>query len=703
MESYPSHAEARFKDSGAVSIDYLIERAMLVGEFAFDLETTGLDPRADAIDGIALYVPATAKHEHIRAWYPFVPRTVISALYACPCGFQTFDKWDCTVKDDSAQERVLCVRCDESVSIEDIDIRPAMDFTETMARLKPLFEATNVCAVAHNVKFDASFIHHLTDIKIKNRIADSMIACYVMDENLRQYGLKTLAPKFLGVTMASFKEASLKAQEVFSFERKKPLGVYAMDDVEYCYKLKEFAIEKMREQDPKGDLEAIFWRIEMPIAKVIEEMETTGVLIDWDHLVKVDARLEKKQREVFDLRLAEMTADWVRPINIRSPRDKSDFLFCSPEDGGLGLPTRGLERGKSGDWPTAEKAIKHLRYCNPAVGDLLEWSSLDTLRSGFTIKLAKLAQESPDGRIYSHFNQTGTVIGRLSSSNPVNLQNQPREPGLVRDAYCAHLPTAPNDMILFGADFSQIELRVVAHLANEATMISVYSSAFCTIGPCETFKTEGKCRHMDLHQRTAEDVGVPRQIAKALNFGTLYRIGAPRFCENANLYTEKGVPRIAYATDILGNWLKVYKGIPKFHRAVAKELHGNGFISYTLTKRRRRLEKMRALNEFRAITQGIQFAVSGSAQDIMKLSMTAVCRERDRRAEFGPRAERKQWARVKMILQVHDEMVLEGPGCLDHEVCEMMKSCMEGAVDPGKFRVPLVVEAKSGRTWADIH
>ena len=149
--------------------------------------------------------------------------------------------------------------------------------------------------------------------------------------------------------------------------------------------------------------------------------------------------------------------------------------------------------------------------------------------------------------------------------------------------------------------------------------------------------------------------------------------------------------------------MKVYKGIPRFHRAVEKELHSNGFISYTLTKRRRRLSKMRALNEFRAVTQGIQFAVSGSAQDIMKLSMIAVCRERDKRSEWGPVAERKQWARTRMILQVHDEMVLQGPACLEHEICEMMTECMEGAVNPKTFRVPLVVEAKAGRTWADIH
>ena len=209
---------------------------------------------------------------------------------------------------------------------------------------------------------------------------------------------------------------------------------------------------------------------------------------------------------------------------------------------------------------------------------------------------------------------------------------------------------------------------------------------------------------MDIHQRTAEDVGVSRGLAKALNFGTLYRMGPYTFCVNASLFDEDGAPQLHIARRAMDGWMDVYAGIPRFqNRVVAEMRKGNKWTSFTLTGRRRRLKRMKALNEFKAGTQAIQFSISGTAQDIMKLGMIAIMKERNYRRDNGGTASRKQWARVKPLIQVHDEFILQGPECLDDDIKEMMSRNMEGVVNRKAFSVPLVAEAKSGRTWDDVH
>lgn len=750
LQDYPSHVTARHHDIGDAPIAKLIEWAERAGEFAYDLETGGLDPRKDRIEGVSIYVPPASKYPSLRAWYPFVDRTCEALLHFChDCDFQTFRGETCNIKTVRKINYKFCPKCHSSqaLGMEIVDIRPPMPFEETWDELQRLFQHEGLLSIAHHRKFDDSFVEIHTGYKILTRKADSMIADYASDEECKRYGLKPRTKARFGVTLTTYKEAQRQRQRSFAFMANDALtlGVYAMDDAEYSWKIYDAALNDMREQDPHGRLEKIYWKIDMPVSTIIQEMENTGVLIDWEHLVGQDDRLAAEQDEVFNRRIACLVEDWTKPFNPRSTRDKSDFLFNPVDEGGLGLPTTGLTRGKSGQWPTNEKDIKHLKYISEAVKDLLSWSSLETNRNNFTKKLIALAQNSSDGRIYSHFNQCATVIARLSSSNPVNLQNQPRKKGFIRQAYCSRLPKDPDsDLLLFGADFSQIELRVAAHLAQEQTMLAVYASSICKENPnapgepCDAFalghectergcdwkghaekiatvsppcpscggKLEwlNRCRHVDIHQRTADDVGVPRNLAKALNFGTLYRMGPYTFCVNASLFDEYGVPKIDYAREIMDGWMRVYKGIPRFHRSVIRQMEKDDhWISYTLTGRRRRLQIAKGYNEFKAGTQAIQFAISGTAQDIMKVSMIKVSNDRNKRTEFGGIAERKMWKRVKFLIQVHDEMILQGPEALDHEIREMMEVNMEGAVNPNSFSCPLVVEAKSGRTWDDIH
>jgi len=349
------------------------------------------------------------------------------------------------------------------------------------------------------------------------------------------------------------------------------------------------------------------------------EMEQSGVLIDWQWLQEVDERIEKEKSEIW--RRMEGFLGW--PLNPNATKQVADALFAPPPDG-LGLPERGIPIGKTGDPSTSDKVIKHFARFHPLVADILKWRSLDTVQGGFVKKLIRLSLESPDGRVYAHFNQTRTVIARLSSSDPINFQNQPRDKNLVRKAYCGHrkdIETDDPNIMLLGGDYGQIELRVAAHLSEEQNMIEVYQTggvcaeeagqpcapykvwacefddcghkwtpAFWTAPnkslPCPQCnrkdKTEhmARCRHVDLHQRTAEDAKVKRNpLAKNLNFGLLYRMGAPKFCIYAELFDSDGMPMVDFAKEVIARWHAAYPSIAIFHEVTEYNLKKKGWIA----------------------------------------------------------------------------------------------------------------------------
>jgi DNA polymerase I len=380
---------------GNVSPVALIEAAKAAKCFVFDLETTGLSPHEDRIEGIAFFVPATKTAGPVRAWYPFVGSTFLI--------------------------------CDKDGSI--VNVREPMPQRETMEALRPIFSMPDVVAIAHNSKFDIAFLRCASGcvepIEIKNRLADSMLADYLSDERRRRYGLKIRVRQVFEHEMTTYAEA-VRGQALLNFMPQKPLGAYAMDDCQWTYEHFARAIWSLRKQTPArrsapktptekevgrslGDLEALFWGLEMKLARVLMEMETTGVFIDWQHLVNVEERLNKKRQEIAD-RIEDFLG-W--PCNPRATHQVVDALFAPPPDG-LGLPRVGVPVGKEGLPSTSDKVIKHFKRFHPLVQDILELRSIEVVLSGFVRKIRKLAQESFDGRIRTKFNQTGTVIGRLS-------------------------------------------------------------------------------------------------------------------------------------------------------------------------------------------------------------------------------------------------------------------------------------------------
>lgn len=846
-------------DIGLVDPEELTERARERGIFVFDLETTGLSPRKDHIEGVAFYVPpdpvtrlgdpVREPKPELRAWYPFAGDTFRTWVQPDESPEEQAARLDykrcCKLPTDSdtilaAKAAWMALRQKPKV----MNLRPRMSQSETMEKLRPLFEQSpgTVC-VAHNLKFDYGFMRHASGCEVGywerscvDRLAaigrgdidpgpkecggllfaDSMLADFLCDENYYQYGLKRRTKELFGHEMTTYKDVMRhRKQGTLSFmadeEGADSLGHYAMEDCFWTWRLFEDRMRELDSQTPgptldvsanavdqladvarkkapispfdptrrMGNLERIFWGIDMRVCLLLEEMESTGILIDWEWLQKVTARLENQKDEIIGR--IEKRIGWT--LNPNSQAQVAALLFSPKDRGGLGLSQKGIKRGKTGAISTGSKEISHLKRADPLVADVLDWRSKDTIQANFSVKLAKIAQAEADCRIYSHFNQTGTKIFRLSSSNPVNLQNQPRDDELIRKAFCARLPDPSEEhfkklraserrlyeqlltgkeigellddpmLQLYSADYSQIELRVAAHLSGDKGMIEVYRTGHpCTRadggGSCERYQwwecgskitrddgTESKCkhtwvpaqwkpkepgaptrcpkcngekiehqkrcRHVDLHTRTAEDANVPRNpLAKNLNFGVLYRIGAPRFCQYADLFDEHGDPRVEYAEGVIKAWFAAYPAIHPFHVLTEKKLRRDGWYACTITGRRRRLDRERWKNEYRAITQGIQFQVSGSAQDILKRAMIDIAIDRERRIANARPAERRLWRKTKLILQVHDEITYVGPTCLEDEIIPMINTGMEGAAN---LKVPIPADCKSGRTWQGVH
>jgi len=671
------------------------------GHVVYDLETTSLSPRDGKIEGVAFYVPPLNGQKELRCWFPYSDNTMVH----------------------SEGNKVY-------------SLRPAMDQQDTMEKLRPIFEdMPDVIKTGANQKFDQSWLllNPGTDrpIRVNGRIGDSMLADYAADERRYRYGLKYRVEEEFNIKMTTYEEAS-KRQGVASFMNQKPLGSYASSDCYWTYQLHEKCLASIRQQDPSGKLEKVYWDLDMKLLRVILEMEVTGVAISFSWYADLRKRLDKEKNEM----LAEIIQQAGWAPNLRSPKQVSEFLYGSPEEGGLGLPTEGLEQNEvTGAYSTSEAVIKHFGRKNRLVRLLLDYRSLEVIDRSFCKKLMDISQATT--RIYTNFHQTGTVTSRLSSSRPINLQNFPRDKNLIRRGVVAKLPEDKNSrLVLLDGDFSQIELRLAGHYSCDKNLLEVYTStgtcqcdrflqgyecsnpdksAKCKweglIPPtspkiCPSCKSDKvtwqeRCRHVDIHQRTAEDVGVPRNpLAKNCNFSMLYRVGAPKFAVTADLYTPDGEMDINYARELIDKWMNVYSGIPQWHWRVEEEIRKNNWRVTDILGRIRRLDDEKKFNEYSAITQGINFKIQATAQELIKLGMLRTYDERNKKIANSQPEERKLWETFKFIAQVHDEVLFQVDERIVDEAKVMVKNIMENIV---KLRCKLIFSIKFGENWENAH
>lgn len=523
------------------------------------------------------------------------------------------------------------------------------------ALLQPLVEDAELPKVVQNVKYEHRVLRR-HGIALRGVVHDPMLAAYLLDPNRRRYGLDALALDHLGHRMIAFEEVAGKGsqQVIFDAVPIEQATAYAGEDADITLQLRD-VLHPLVESAGMG---ALLRDVEIPVASVLADMENAGVRVDREAL----GRLSRE----FGSRLAELEADIHtaagRAFAVNSPKQLAEVLFKD-----LGLPV--VSRTKTGP-STNQAVLEKLAEEHPLPRLVLEQRQLAKLKNTYIDTLPGLVHPVT-GRIHASFNQAVAATGRLSSSNP-NLQNIPirtHEGRRIREAF------VPADgCVLLAADYSQIELRILAHLSGEPVLQ-------------EAFR-----RGEDVHRRTAAEIfdvapeavsTEQRAAAKAINFGLIYGMGAQR------LAAELGIPKKEAAAWIERYFARIERVQPYFNDVIA-EASERGWAQ-TLIGRRRpipelqaRSQRERALGERLAMNTPVQ----GTAADLIKLAMVRIHR---RLAESGLPA--------RLLIQVHDELVFEVESAASGDLDALVRAEMEGAL---ALDVPLRVDVGLGDTWAAV-
>ena len=534
--------------------------------------------------------------------------------------------------------------------------------TEVIEALKPMLEDPTVLKVAQNAKYDLAVLSRY-GVRVAP-IEDTMLISYVLEAGLHGHGMDELSALWLGHQPISFKDVAGTGKNQKSFKHVDliPATRYAAEDADVTLRL----YEHLRGRLAKEGLLTVYETLERPMPAVLADMECAGVRIDPD-------RLRRLSHE-FSLRMADLEAEAHalagHPFNLGSPKQIGDILF-----GELGLP--GGKRTATGVWSTDAGVLEDLAaqgsHALPRV--ILDWRQLSKLKGTYTDALA-LAVSGRTGRVHTSFALASTTTGRLSSSDP-NLQNIPvrtEEGRKIRAAFVAE-----PGRLLISADYSQIELRLLAHIGDIAQLKRAFQ--------------EG----LDIHAMTASEMfGVPvegmpaetRRRAKAINFGIVYGISA------FGLANQLGIPQ-----DEAGAYIRTYferfPGIRAYMDQARAQVREHGFVTTVFGRKvnipmiRSKSAGDRAFAERAAINAPIQ----GTAADVMRRAMIRM-----------PVALAEAGLTARMLLQVHDELVFEAPEAEAAAVCRVACETMESAALPAvDFSVPLKVEAGAAANWEAAH
>jgi len=522
--------------------------------------------------------------------------------------------------------------------------------------LGPLLADSGMGKVGQNIKYDLKVLQR-SGWKVEGITFDTMIASWLDNPERRSHSLDEIASGLFGHTMISYKELTNRGREQVTFAQVpvEEASIYSCEDSDVTYR----AVGPLTEGLEKKGLLDLFDKVEMPLVTVLSDMERTGVLLDTPMLADISRDLSERLKGLEE----RIHSEAGHPFNINSPRQLGQVLFDE-----LGLPP--LKKTKTG-YSTNDDVLLELsgKHHLPAI--VRDYRSVAKLKSTYVEALPALI--NPDtGRIHTSFNQTGTSTGRLSSSDP-NLQNIPvrtEEGRRIREAFIS-----PEGTLLLSADYSQIELRILAHLSGDRNLV-------------EAFR-EGE----DVHARTARRVlGAGegpvepelRRRAKVINFGIIYGMSA------YGLSRELGIPP-GEAGAIIDGYFDVYSGVREFTARTLENARERGFVQ-TLLDRRRYLPELAAKNpnvrqygERMAVNTPIQ----GTAADLIKVAMLKM------HGSLG-----KEVPGARMLLQVHDELLFEIPETMVQEAAAFIAGIMEGVME---LDVPLVVDVGWGPNWAEAH
>ena len=542
---------------------------------------------------------------------------------------------------------------------------PQIDFDLAMALLKPVFEDPAVLKIGHNLKYDAHVLRWPRNGGIHIApVDDTMCLSYVLDGGrVASHSLDNLAQHWLDHDTIKFSDVCGKGAKQLPFGAIAPSDAldYAAEDADVALRLWHLFKPRLGRES----VASVYHRLERPLIPILAQMEASGITVDRASLARMS--------NVFATRMAEY-ADRIHhlagaPFNIASPKQLGEVLFDQ-----MGLA--GGKKSKTGAYSTSADVLEDLASSGVEIAEkVLEWRQLAKLKSTYADALVDSILPAT-GRVHTSFSMVGASTGRLSSSDP-NVQNIPirtAEGRQIRTAFVA----APGCKLI-SADYSQIELRLVAHVAGETSMIEAFQQG------------------VDIHARTASEVfGVPladmdsetRRRAKAINFGIIYGISA------FGLARQLGISR-GEASDYIKAYFTNFPGIRAYMERIKTTAREDGFVE-TLFGRRIYIsgfdsgnQAMRGFAERQAINAPIQ----GSAADIIKRAMIRL-----------PAALAMANVRADMLLQVHDELIFEAPDAEADAARALIISVMEQAVDPVvSLAVPLVAEAGIANSWADAH
>ncbi len=528
---------------------------------------------------------------------------------------------------------------------------------EVLAKLKPLLEDENALKVGQNLKYDMSVLAN-HGITLRGIAHDTMLQSYVLDSTATRHDMDSLALKYLGHKTTTFEEVAGKGAKQLSFNEValEQACAYAAEDADITLRLHQNLWPKL---EAIPSLAKLYRELEVPLLSVLSRMERTGVLVD-------QAMLEQQSRELaekMDTIEKQAFEEAGEPFNLGSPKQIQGILFDK-----LGLPV--LKKTPKGQPSTAEEVLAELALDYPLPRLILDHRSMSKLKSTYTDKLPGLINPH-SGRVHTSYQQAVAATGRLSSSDP-NLQNIPvrtAEGRRIRQAFIA----APGCRIV-AADYSQIELRIMAHLSGDAGLLKAFSA-----GEDIHRATAAEVFEVSLEEVTTDQ----RRSAKAINFGLIYGMSA------FGLARQLGIDR-GSAQNYVDLYFARYPGVKAYMDQTREQAREQGYVE-TVFGRRLYIPDIKSSNGQRrqyAERTAINAPMQGSAADIIKRAMLEVDAWVQRESD------------IRMIMQVHDELVFEVPQEKVEVASLKIVRLMSAAAE---LRVPLLVEAGAGLNWDEAH
>jgi DNA polymerase-1 len=517
----------------------------------------------------------------------------------------------------------------------------------------PLFEDGSVAKIGHNLKYDILILRK-EGIHVKGELFDTMLASYLINPNRTEHSLESVGLEYLHHKKKAFTEV-LGKRTTFADVPVSEATLYCAEDSALAWELKDILFEKLGSEG----LLKLYNDIEMPLIYVLADVEEAGIAVDTDRLDELSKELEKEldglQAKIYNIAGEE--------FNINSPKQLARILFEV-------LKLKPGKKTKTG-YSTNVEVLEELAKSHDLPAEILNYRTYYKLKTTYVDALPKLIHEKT-GRIHTSFNQTVTSTGRLSSSDP-NMQNIPirGEWGTkIREVFIA-----PKGSVLISADYSQIELRILAHLCGDAGLINAFRN------------------NVDIHTRTASEIfGTPpadvspdqRRVAKTVNFGVIYGISSFGLSEALGIAPRE-------AAEIIDHYFARHPGVKDYMELTLQHARSKGYVA-TLLGRKRPIPEIHGSNmnvRMQAERMAINAPVQGTAADLIKIAMIRIAKRL-----------RENGFMTKMILQIHDELLFEAPGSELDMVKKLIREEMEGALE---LSVPLHVEIGHGPNWAAAH